>query len=321
MRKALFLYNPHSGSHDGNLLAVQRAEETLRHAGVETSIAATLSPVEAGNQAREAIAHGCDTIFGCGGDGTIQDIAQGLVGTSAALALIPLGTANVLAHDLGIPKDPARAAEAALGAVALRVSVGHVGCCGLDGAPVSRYFLSVAGVGLDGYLFHQLEQLSPGGKKTLGLATYFLQAFQVWWSHPMRRFAVTIVAAPQEIEHLPHLVTQLLAVRLRDFGNVLRKLAPGASLVRNDFRAVLFDTSSRWSYLLYVLRCALGAGYKVTDVESRDATSLRCGAVMPGEPIYLEADGEVLGQLPAELSILPDALTLLVPRDFAARQR
>jgi diacylglycerol kinase (ATP) len=237
------------------------------------------------------------------------------------LALIPLGTANVLAHDLGIPKDPARAAEAALDAVALRVSVGHVACCSLDGAPISRYFLSVAGVGLDGYLFHQLGQLSPGGKKTLGLATYFLQAFQVWWSYPMRRFAVTIVVAPQEMEHIPHLVTQLLAVRLGDFGNVLRKLAPGASLVGNDFRAVLFGTSSRWSYLLYVLRCALGAGYLVAGVESRDATSLRCSAVIPGWPIYLEADGELLGRLPAELSILPDALTLLVPRDFATRQR
>ena len=60
---------------------------------------------------RAAVARGCDTVFACGGDGTIQDVAQGLVGSSAALAILPLGTANVLAHDLGIPRDAAAAAR------------------------------------------------------------------------------------------------------------------------------------------------------------------------------------------------------------------
>lgn len=167
MRKALLLYNPHAGSNDGHLEAVQRAQAVLRRAGIETTIAATLSSAEAGGQAKDAIRAGCDIIFACGGDGTILDVAQGLIGESAALALIPLGTANALAHDLGIPRDPARAAQCALDAVALRISVGHVACTSVKGAPLRRYFLSVVGAGPDGYLFHQLEQQSDSRKKAL----------------------------------------------------------------------------------------------------------------------------------------------------------
>ena len=320
IRKALLLYNPHSGSNDGHLKAVQRVAAVLRDAGVETSIAATLSSAEAGNQAKGAIAQGCDTIFVCGGDGTIQDVAQGLVGESAALALIPLGTANVLAHDLGIPSDPAQAAQAALGSVALRVSVGHVACCSVEGAPVSRYFLSVAGVGLDGYLFHKIEQTLVGGKKTLGFVAYLLQALQIWWSYPMRWFMVTITATAGDAGNIPEPATQLLAVRIRDFGNVLRRLAPEASLLRHDFRAVLFRTSSRWRYLLYVLRGVFGVGYEVAEIELSDATKLRCDAPADGL-VCIQADGDLLGLLPAEISVVPDALTLLVPRDFESRQR
>lgn len=322
MRKTLLLYNPHAGANDGHLEAVQRAEAVLRRAGVETSIAATLSSAEAGGQAKDAIRAGCDTIFACGGDGTILDVAQGLIGESAALGLIPLGTANVLAHDLGIPKDPARAAQAALDAVALRVSVGHVACSSVEGAPLSRHFLSVLGAGLDGYLFQQLDQHShAAGKKALGLAAYFLKAFQIWWSYPMSGFSVSTPDFAGSAGNISCPVTQLLAVRVRDFGNVLRQLAPGASLLRDDFRLILFKTSSRWSYLLYVVQAALGLGRDLTGIELSGATSLRCAVLANSHPIYIEADGEFLGQLPAEISVVPNALTLLVPKDFASRQR
>ena len=316
MRKALLLYNPRSGRSDGHLEAVQGAEAVLRQAGIETLIAATLSSPEAARQAKEALAQGYDTIFACGGDGTIQDVAQGLVGESAALALIPLGTANVLANDLGIPNGPAEAAQAALAAVTVRVSVGHVACRSVEGAPVSRHFLSVAGAGLDGHLFHKLDE---SGKRTLGLAAYFLKAFQIWWSYPMQWFSAAVSTDSEDAE-MHEQVTQLLAVRVRDFGNVLRELAPGASLLRNDFRVVLFKTSSRWGFLFYVLRGVLGVGWEAPRIELSSTTRLRCEAPASGNPVYIEADGELLGKLPAEITIIPAALTLLVPRSFASRQ-
>ena len=306
MRKVLLLYNPHSGPRaQRSAAAVEQAAQVLRAAGVEAAITPTLSPTAAAQQVREALAEGSDTIFACGGDGTVQDVAQGLVGTQAALALIPLGTANVLAHDLGIPADPQAAARAALEAVPLRVSVGHIEYRGSAGQPASRYFLSVAGAGQDGYLFHRLTHAD---KRTFAVAAYLLKALQVWLTRSPQWFSVSVSDEP------PVQVTQLLAVRIADFGNVLRNLAPGASLRGDDFRLVLFKTSSRWRYLLFVLRGILGTNWAVPGIEMKNAKKIACAPASPGEnPVFFEADGELLGTLPAEISIAPSALTLLVP--------
>jgi YegS/Rv2252/BmrU family lipid kinase len=305
MRRAILFYNPHSGQRRGRA-AAEQAAEVLRQGGVDATIAVTLSAQEAGQQARDAVAQGFDTIFACGGDGTIGDVAQGLIGSDAALAIIPLGTANVLAHDLGIPRDPVAAAQAALSAVPLRVSVGRADCQNNENNLATRYFLSVAGAGQDGYLFHQVV---PGEKRTFGITVYFAKAIWVWLTHRMEWFSAD-VSATDATERQP--VTQLLAVRLHDFGSMLRDLAPGASLLHEDFRVVLFKTSSRWSHLLYVLRGILGAKWQVPGVELHNAKRIRLTPTGV-HPVYLEADGELLGQLPAEITLIPDALTLLVP--------
>lgn len=311
MRRAIFFYNPLAGQRRG-LAAAERAAAVVREAGVEASVAATLSGDEAGRQAREAFVAGYDTIFACGGDGTIQDLAQGLVGSDAVLAVIPFGTANSLAHDVGIPCHAARAARAALSGVPLRVAVGRVDCQS-EGMLVSRYFLSVVGAGMDGFLFHQVDVRE---KRAFGIFVYFWKALWVWLTHRMEWFTADVSASDAK-ERLP--VTEVLAVRLHDFGNLLRDLAPGASLLREDFRVVLFRTSSRWSYLLYVLRGILGAEWKVPGIELHDAGRIRL-TPYGVEPVYLEADGELVGQLPAEISLLRNALTLLVPREFVPRE-
>ena len=310
----MLFYNPHSGQQRGHhRRVVDQVAAVLSEAGVEAFIAETLSHAEAGQQARDAVAQGYDTIFACGGDGTIQDVAQGLIGTDTALAVIPLGTANVLAHDLEIPSDAVEAARAALQAVPLRVSVGRVDCQSAEGILVTRYFLSVAGAGQDGYLFHKV---APSEKRAFGIAAYFSKAFWVWLTHRMEWFSVDVSATDAE-QRQP--VTQILAVRLHNFGNLLRDLAPRASLLRKDFRVVLFKTSARWSYLLYVIRGILGAKWAAPGIELCDASRIRLTPIGVS-PVYLEADGEILGQLPAEITLVPNALTLLVPPGFTARQ-
>src|SRR6266568_1286001 len=108
MRKAALLYNPLSGRRrERRVKDVEAALAVLQEAGVEANAEPTLGPATAGDQAREAIAQGCDTILACGGDGTVNDVLQGMVGTDAALGVIPLGTANALAHDLRLPFSPA----------------------------------------------------------------------------------------------------------------------------------------------------------------------------------------------------------------------
>jgi diacylglycerol kinase (ATP) len=321
MRRAMLFYNPHSGPKRGNPRPIiERVANVLREAGVEVSVAETVSSAEAGSQARAAVAAGCDTIFACGGDGTIQDLAQGLVGTSVALAIIPRGTANVLAHDLGLPHDPVAAARVALRAVPLRIAVGQIACQSVrntdsddaESLLVRRYFLCVAGAGLDGYLFNHV---APSEKRTLGISIYFAKALRVWLLHKMEWFTAD-VSSTNAKDRQP--VTQVLAVRLHDFGNLLRDLAPGASLLRDDLRVVLFQTSSRWSYLSYVVRGILGGKWHVPGITICDAKAITL-APAEASPIYIEADGELLGTLPAQISIIPDALTLLVPPSFAAR--
>jgi diacylglycerol kinase (ATP) len=311
MRKAALLYNPLSGRRrDRRLKDVEAAAAVLRDGGVEVLTSPTLGPAETGHQAREAIQQGCDTVFACGGDGTIHDALQGMVGGLGTLGIIPLGTANSLACDLGIPLDPALAARAALSAEARRVAAGKIVCSGLSGSRVSRYFAVTAGVGGDAELFYRL---AIQAKHRFGMSAYVLQGLYLWLTLTMRYFEVVFPDDSRER------VTGLLAVRITEFGNVLRKLAPGAALEHNWLRLVLFRTSSRVRYMQYAIRGWLRHDWEVPGVRLLDANQISCRTLSAGDQrrIYVEADGELLGTLPVEISIVPDAFSLLVPQDFA----
>ncbi|MBV8050065.1 MAG: YegS/Rv2252/BmrU family lipid kinase [Acidobacteriaceae bacterium] len=310
MRKALLLYNPLSGRRHGRRLAdVEAAASVLRAKGIDASSAPTQIAGDATAQVKSAIGAGCDTIFACGGDGTIHDVLQGLVGTDAALGVIPLGTANSLAHDLAIPLSPAGAANAALTAKPRRIAVGSVQYQAREGEQHSRYFIVAVGIGVDAHLFYNLN---PVAKRHLGMMAYYVKATRLWLTHRMEPFAVEIADGAQPRRCA---VSQLLAVRIQDFGGVLRELAPGASLERDDLRFVLFHTRSRAAYLRYVIRGLIGVRWNVPGIE------LLHGHALSSQPlagsshsrIFVEADGEVLGTLPAEITVIPDSLNLLIP--------
>lgn len=308
MRKAVLLYNPLSGRrHLRRLADVEAALTALRRGGVEAILEPTRGQADATEQARQAIAAGYDTIFACGGDGTVHDVLQGMVGSDAALGVIPLGTANALAHDLRLPLSAVAAARASLTAKPRRTAVGCVQYLDFDGNRGSRYFMVAAGIGADAHLFYKLNPLVKGH---LGMAAYYAMATRLWLTHPMEKFAVE-TEAEAVVE-----VSQLLAVRIRNFGGALRELAPGASLERNDLRLVLFRTRSRLAYLRYIVRGMAGAHWQVGGIDLVYGVKLGCRArcdSAPGLRIFVEADGELLGTLPAEISIVPDAVSLLVP--------
>jgi diacylglycerol kinase family enzyme len=112
-----------------------------------------------------------------------------------------------------------------------------------------------------------------------------------------------------------------MAVRIRNFGGVLRELAPGASLDRDDVRVVFCRTASRLAYLAYVTRGLLGRNWKVPGIELAHSRRISCQYLQdlktpdktPGAKIYVETDGELVGTLPAEITVVSDALTLLAP--------
>ena len=110
-----------------------------------------------------------------------------------------------------------------------------------------------------------------------------------------------------------------MAVRIRNFGGVLQELAPGASLDRDDMRLVFCRTASRLAYLAYVTRGLLRLRWTIPGIDLAYSTRVSCQYRSPTRPsqeqrkIYVEADGELLGTLPAEITVVPDALTLLAP--------
>lgn len=313
MRKAILLYNPLSGRRrERRTTEVEEALAVLKGAGIEATSAPTRAASDAADQTKYAIAAGCDTVFACGGDGTVHDVLQGLVGSQTALGIIPLGTANSLAHDLKLPLSPASAAQAALTAKLRRIAVGRVSYQDVTGKENQRYFTVMVGIGVDAHLFYTLNPLV---KRRLGMAAYCAKATRLWLTHKMENFSVEMNVAQSG----PMEVSQLLAVRIGNFGGVLRQLAPEASLERNDLRLVLFRTRSRLAYLRYVLRGLFATNWTVPGIELVHSTGAICrGLPQSAAPtithrIFVEADGELLGTLPAEISVIPDAVTLLVP--------
>jgi len=318
MRKAALFYNPLSGRRRERRLAdVRAASAVLHQAGIEAIAEPTRGQADASEQARHAIAQGCDTILACGGDGTAHDVLQGMVGSHAALGIIPLGTANALAHDLRLPLSAVGAARALLTAKLRRIALGRVEYTDLEGNRGFRFFTVAAGIGVDAHLFYKLNPLVKGH---LGMVAYYAKATRLWLTHPMEKFAVEVDrdAEQNNGQGSALQVSQLLAVRIRNFGGVLRELAPGASLDRDDLRMVLFRTSSRWAYLQYIIRGLVGARWRVSGIDLVHSLKIDCqllGDAAADSRIFVEADGELLGTLPAAISIVPDALALLVPAE------
>src|SRR5216684_4339216 len=145
MRKATILFNPNSGRRGRKRdTELDHAIGIIQSAGVRTELTVCRSSSEATDHARVAVAAGSDTVFACGGDGTIHDIIQGLAGTNVALAILPLGTANALAHDLALPLHPPAAARAALSGQLRRIPLGHIEYQDFSGQAASRYFTVAA---------------------------------------------------------------------------------------------------------------------------------------------------------------------------------
>jgi diacylglycerol kinase family enzyme len=172
---------------------------------------------------------------------------------------------------------------------------------------------------MDAHLFYILD---PWAKRRLGMAAYCAKATHLWLTHKMENFVVEMAEEGQSRQAE---VSQLLAVRIGDFGGVLRQLAPGGALERDDLRLVLFHTHSRLAYLRYVLRGLFGTHWTIPGIELLHSASAVCRDVVSSTAVgttprtFVEADGELLGTLPAEISMVRDAVTVLAPIEAQLR--
>ncbi len=177
--KAMIVYNPAAGLH-APPTEMSEVVRLLAAEGIEVvGPKPTLGPGDATTYAREAVAQGCEAIFVAGGDGTLAQVADGLIGSATALGVLPGGTGNVFARQLNLPvagplhpKPMLEATRALLAGDIRRVDVGSVT---LQGGIV-RHFLAWSGIGFDA-MVNRAVNADPERKRQLGLAAFALTAF------------------------------------------------------------------------------------------------------------------------------------------------
>lgn len=312
MRRVALIHNPQSGQRFfARNKALSRAVDVLREAGVEADALETDGPGSARNLARAAMRNGYDTILACGGDGTVHEALQALVGSEVALGVVPLGTANALAQDLGLGTSPVNAARKLLTATPTQVPVGRVFYRDNNGLERSCFFTVAAGIGADALL---MASLDAGLKRRFGYALYLIEATRIWATNPFPLFSA-LFSLNGTGETRKADISQLLAVRVRSFGGVLGTLAPGATLRSDALHLITFRTRNRFRYMRFLLAVIAGRHTFTDDVELLEASSVECQPRNGSKKtIYVEADGEVLGTLPARMDVANQTLTLLIPQ-------
>ncbi|MFZ0305089.1 MAG: diacylglycerol kinase family protein [Terracidiphilus sp.] len=309
MHRVALIYNPASGQYSTRRkAAIEEVLGVLRGAGIEADAFVSETVGSAEEYAKRAVREGCDAILACGGDGTVHAVLQSVVGTETALGVIPLGTANALASNLGLVGSPGKAARKLVDAVPTRVPVGRIHFENGAG-PESRYFLVAAGVGPDALLMSRME---PGLKRKLGYALYMIEAFRIWATHSFPMFEVAFASNGHGPDSVAE-VSQLLAVRVRSFGGVLNQFVPGATLHSDALHLIAFGTRSRLDYFNFLMAALAGRHSFAKKIELVETATVDCRAIN-GDNLFVEADGEVLGHLPARMESVPDAVKLLVPR-------
>jgi diacylglycerol kinase (ATP) len=312
VRRAFLIYNPASGQkRAGRTEHVTRAAEVLRAAGVEAEPCATTDAGSAIRQTQQAVVAGFDTIIACGGDGTVNEVLNGLMlvgpGAGVSLGVIPLGSGNLLATDLRLPKNPEAAARALL---TYRPRELHPGMISYETKSGSRkrWFIVAAGVGADAELMYRTP---VGVKERYGIYAYFLGMARMTFHHHFPMFQVEW----QDTDGALHTgnAALVMAVRAHRFPGVLRRVRLGSALERNDYRLMLFHTDKVGRFLSFFASLASGWNWKVGQIELAYSTRFRCSPLGPGAPtIHCEADGELLGTLPVEVSVEPRTFKLLM---------
>lgn len=299
MTRSVLICNPRAGRVLRRPGIIARIETALRPAFGEIRVVMTDGPNTAGTIAAREIDDGAGTIFVCGGDGTINEVAQALEGTGIPLGVLPGGTSCVLANELGLGNNPARAAEALASAEPRDVAAGRLRRP--DGS--ARLFLMMAGVGFDARIVHGLNLRL---KDRIGKLAY--------WAGAVGQLGARLEEFDVEIDGATRRCSFALISRVRNYGGDV-DLARGASLFSDTFQVVLFEGRSVLRFPLYLLAVLAGRSSKMRGLTCLSATQV-AAVPCPGESVHVQVDGEYAGLIPASFEIVPAAIRLLVPRSF-----
>jgi diacylglycerol kinase (ATP) len=293
-RSAVIIANPTAGSYPQHTRLLEEAVARLRASGWRVELQLTRKAGDAGELAAAAVAAQTQVVIAAGGDGTINEIIQELAGSETALGVLPSGTVNVWARETAIPLDIAGACAVLLHG---RTRIIDLGCVN------SRYFMLMAGIGLDATVTHAVEKKSI---KRLGVVGYLLVG--TWLGLGFASFRVRLRMNAQILRRQALQIvignTQLYGGAIKytwrarcddgllDVCVVRKRGVLGRIVVALDF---LLHRAQRRQWVSYS-RC--------TSVEVRTR-----------KPVAIQVDGDPFGYTPATFTLVPGALQVIVPRE------
>jgi diacylglycerol kinase (ATP) len=304
LRNALLIHNPNAGGGgNGRRRTLDAARHIFAAGGIHSDLAETTGPGHATEIASRAAHEGRGLVIACGGDGTLNEVVNGLAahqnGHRVPLALLPGGTANILAKELDLPWDIPSAAEKLVRGTVKEIALGLA--TPLEQPEKKKYFLSVGGAGPDGMIVYSLDL---DLKARLGILAYWLQgAYEVFrYSFPHFR----IVIGDQKLD-----ASLVIVGRTKNYGGPF-KITTGAGLFQDQFEIMALTTQSGFRYLSYLPTLWMGNLRGTEGVHFHKSDTVICEP-LDKNPLYAQVDGEPLARLPVQFKIVPRALKLLVP--------
>lgn len=300
VRDAVLIVNPVAGG-GRRMRQLDKARGIFRNAGIETELRATSAPGEATEMAHRAVQDSRQLVIVCGGDGTVNEVVNGLACSQVPLAVLPAGTANVLAKELGLPWNLSRAAERVAHAPYRRIALGLAIPEKSSGEP--RYFLSVAGAGADGAL---VSAVHPDVKHKAGILAYWQEGLRQLTQYDFPMFRTSMAGTPIDID-----ASLVIVGRTKHYGGPF-KITTEADLLQPEFELAFVTTRSAWRYLAYLPLIWAGKLRSARYVRFFKTNCLQCESNSASQ-VQIQVDGEPAGRLPVEFKIVPDALTLAIP--------
>jgi YegS/Rv2252/BmrU family lipid kinase len=296
------IVNPAAGQDRPILGILNRA---FHPAGIDWDIFVTKQAGDARRLAREAVEAGADVVAAYGGDGTIMEVASGLIGTDVPLAVFPGGTANVMSVELGISSDLAEACALICGDENEIVSIdmGQV-----DNNDTENFILRV-GIGFEADMVEGADRTL---KDRVGTLAYMIAALQALRDPVLSRYHLTIDGTEIESEGISCLICNSGSL-----GQGTLALSPLIS-VRDGLLDVFILRKAELPSILAVARNVVKGGEAAwRDMEHWQGREIKVVAD-PAQDV--QADGEILGETPVSVRVLPSAVKVLVPKTASVLQ-
>jgi YegS/Rv2252/BmrU family lipid kinase len=281
----LVIYNPTAGVRRRRKL--DRVLRELGRRGCAVTLRATQARGDAEAMARAADPTAFDLVAVAGGDGTINEVINGLADSPLPLALIPLGTANVLANELGLPRHAAGIAQTIAAGEPRPIYLGQAN---------NRRFAMMLGVGIDARI---VEAIDPRLKRATGMLAYVVSGIRSVLRYRPVRYGL-------EIDGRSYQAAGIIVAKGHFYGGRF-VVARAARLDTPSLHAVLMERPGRWNILRYGLAIALGRLGQLRDVRIVEGRIVVIDGPA-GEPA--QTDGDLAGRLPLTVSLAARPLFL-----------